>query len=132
MQTWHNVLKWVVAVISATVGGFIGIFAGPAGAVTGVVSGLLVGYYYIHFTLKLESRYALVRILRGTFNGALAGLICGASVHIPNLSVQGREADIFVGAAFGIALGIVFGFIVACIIAFMPREKESEGGIGAS
>lgn len=128
MQTGHNVLKLVIAVISAAIGGSIGILGGPAGAITGVISGLLVGYYYVHFTLKLESPHTLSRIFSGTIYGALAGLISGTSVYIPNILMQagsGKSAGMLgMGAVFGIVVGTAFGFILACIIAFIPREKE--------
>jgi len=93
----------------------------------------LVGYCYVHFTLKIKSRYALLRIFLGTLNGTLAGLISGISVHIPNLFVQQKHGlfgsgggAISTGAIFGVVIGTVFGFIGACIIASIPREKESE------
>jgi hypothetical protein len=133
MQTGRNVLKWVIAIISGAIGGFFGLFGGPVGAFVGVISGLLVGYYYVHFTLKIRSRYVLLRIILGTLNGTLAGLISGISVHIPSLFIQqkhglfgGDGGAISTGAVFGLAIGTVFGFIGACIIASIPREKESE------
>lgn len=128
MQTGHNVLKLVIAVISAVIGGSIGGLGGPAGAITGVISGLLVGYYYVHFTLKLGSRNTLSRIFSGTVYGALAGLISGTSIYIPNILMHaggGKSIGMLgLGGIFGIIVGAALGFIVACIIAFIPREKE--------
>ena len=127
MRTGHNILKLVVAIISAAIGGSIGGLGGPAGIIAGVLSGLLVGYYYVHFTLKLESRSTVSRIFSGTVYGALAGLISGASVYVPNILTQAASGKsigmLGMGAIFGIVVGTVFGFIVACIIAFIPREK---------
>ena len=127
MRTGHNILKLVVAIISAAIGGSIGGLGGPAGIIAGVLSGLLVGYYYVHFTLKLESRSTVSRIFSGTVYGALAGLISGASVYVPNILTQAASGKsigmLGMGAIFGIVVGTVFGFIVACIIAFIPREQ---------
>jgi hypothetical protein len=131
MQTGHNVLKWGIAVISAVIGGSLGLFGGPEGTAAGVVSGLLVGYYYVHFTLKLKSLHAIFRIILGTLYGALAGILCGISVHIPNLfynqGLLGSDSGaIVIGAGFGVAVGTAFGFVAACVIAFVPAKKESE------
>jgi hypothetical protein len=75
----------------------------------------------------------LLRIFLGTLNGTLAGLISGISVHIPSLFIQQKHGlfgsgggAISVGATFGVVIGTIFGFIGACIIASIPREKESE------
>jgi len=128
MQTWHGVLKPVIAVISAAIGGVFGAVGGPGGAILGVISGLLLGYYYVQFTLKLESRNTLTRIFLGTLYGALAGLISGASVHIPNIFIRagsgGGIAMLGLGAMVGIFVGTGFGFIAACVLAFMPKGKE--------
>ena len=133
MQTGHNALKWVIAVISAAIGGFFGLFGGTVGAIVGVISGLLVGYYYVHLTLKIKSRYTLLRIFLGTLNGTLAGLISGISVHIPSLFIQQKHgllgsggSAISVGATFGVVIGTIFGFIGACIIVSVYRGNKSE------
>jgi len=128
MQTGHKVLKLVIAVISAAIGCSLGFAGGPAGAVVGVISGLLVGYYYVQFTLKLQNGNILSRIVLGTLYGALAGLISGFSVHIPNIFLQTWDprsiSALGLGAVFGAFAGTVFGFISACVIAFIPREKD--------
>lgn len=133
MNKRHNVLKWVIAVISAAIGGFFGLFGGPVGAIVGIISGLLVGYYYVHFTLQIKSSSTLLRIILGTFYGTLAGLISGVSVHVPSLFIQQKHGlfgsgggALMTGAIFGVVVGTGVGFIGACIIASIRREDKSE------
>lgn len=133
MHKGHNVLKWLIAVISAAIGGLFGQFGGQVGAIVGVISGLLVGYYYVHSALKIGSRSTLLRIIVGTFYGTLAGLISGVSVHLPNFFILLKHGlfgnagvTLMIGATFGVVVGTVVGFIGACIIASIRREDKSE------
>ncbi len=126
MKMKHGVLKSVIAVFSGAVGGFFGQFGGKFGLIVGILSGLAVGYYYVRFTLNIKSQSGLIRILLGTLNGTLAGLISGVSVHVPALFFkQGHgflfrySSVLFVGAISGIVIGAIFGFICAIIIAFL-------------
>lgn len=131
MKTGHNVLKGVIAVIAGITGGFFGSAGGMAGTIVGIITGLIVGYYYVHFTLNIKSPSTLVKIVRGTFNGTLAGLISGVLVHVPSLFISKSHGmfagggGLFVGAVFGVIVGTFLGFFGACTIASIREKSKS-------
>ncbi len=129
----NRILHWVVGAICAAVAGAMGAISGrEVGGVLGVVNGLAVGYWYVELSLRIPERSRLVRILKGTGYGAVAGAVSGGLVHLPSILMPGSSMNdlsmIPVGAVFGVVLGTPFGLLLSLIICFIPARSAPERG----
>ena len=126
-------LCWIIGIICALVGCFFGMAGGAFGCALGILSGLFVGYYWVILTEKLRELNVFLRIIIGTVYGSIAGVLSGASVHIPGLFMEknvqaftGGLDGIYFGASFGLMIGTFLGFFGACLLSLLFKKGRSE------
>jgi hypothetical protein len=131
MRIGMRVIKWTFALTSAVIGFFLGLFGNPA---MGGGCGFFFGWFFVPFLLSLKNEYVLAvvfaRVLAGTTYGAVAGLISGALVYLPDFLLEksslvgGPQEAMGTGALIGLVIGTPFGFLLALITAIAAAVME--------